>query len=148
VAIRLTLGDRLGGIHQEVDEDVPEPRLVREDRRRAAVLLHEPRAVTDLVARHPDRELEDALDVERRLAILAGARERGQPAHDVADPVHGRARLGDDRLAVALLGMLGEQIEVRGDRTERVVDLVGHAARERADRDHAIGEHEPRCEIF
>ena len=84
--------EALGGIDDEIDEHLGQPRFVREDRWNAGELDRDRRAVPGLVGGHVERDLERGLDV-RWLRIVSLTREAPQPADDDADPVDAVARL-------------------------------------------------------
>ena len=84
----------LGGVDDEVDDDLRETRFVREDRRNVARVHGDRRLVTDLVGCHVERHVDhrahvDALDHD----VLPG--ERAQPADDLANAVRALQRLAD-----------------------------------------------------
>src|SRR5262249_24164820 len=64
VLVSVALGDGLGGVDDEVEEDLAEACLVGVDRVDRVVLLDEACAAPDLVARQPRREVEDLEDVD------------------------------------------------------------------------------------
>ncbi len=154
VVLGVALGDGLRGVDDEVEEDLPEARLVGVDGRHVAELLDEPGAVPDLVPGHAQRGLEHVLDLHGAPPLLVGrAREDPEVADDLTHAlggVSGVAQLFDDLVEPAIEARLGGELahrfrgelEVGADRGERVVDLVGDARRERADRGHAIGDEE------
>ena len=81
----------------------------------------------------------------------SGAREGLEITHDLADPLRPLARVLERPHHLAGRGAGPRQLlervgEVREDEGERVVDLVRHAGRERAERRHAVGEEELRLE--
>ena len=138
------LGNRLRGVEQHVDEHLTEARLVRADRRGRAVALDQARTMPELVAGDLRGEFEDAIDLDCGPVIFVGARERHQAAHDGADSLDGYLRVAQRRIAVAR----HQDLEVGRDRRERIVDLVRDTAGERADRQHAIREHQARRDLL
>ena len=160
VALGLALGDGLRGVEEQVQEHLAEARLVAVDQRHVAVVLHQARAVADLVPGHVDRRVEHAAHDHRPARLLVAAREDLEVAHDVAHPLGALARLAQrlDRprpgsgrcrpapttAAPACRGQRRQlpprEVDVRDDVRERVVDLVRHARRQRPDRRHAPGE--------
>ena len=138
----------------------PEARLVALDHRRVAVVLHQARAVADLVPGDVDRRIEHAAQRDRPALLLVAAREHPQVAHDVADALGALARLGQrlarlverrapgrrrrPRCAVEprrdVVIWCRDEVDVRDDVGERVVDLVRDAGRQRPHRRHPPGE--------
>ena len=117
-------------------------------------------------------ELQHLEDVDRHdLVVAVGAREDTQVAHDLADPLAGLQRIGERRarrfqrlqhtrpdLAGVGERAIGgqrverhaDQLQIAGDDTERIVDLVGDARRQHADRRHPLGVaalHDRRLEL-
>jgi len=145
VLVRAPLRDRLRRVDEQVQEHLAELVRARLDHRQVPDPHLEARAVPDLVPRDPDRRLELRADVRRRPAALAGARERAQRADDVPDPVRGVAGVRDRAREVQpRLELAAEEVEVRRDRCERVVDLVGDARGERSEPGHPLRELELR----
>ena len=101
--------------------------------------------MTDLVAGEPDRRLELGAEVRRRRPGRPRAREGAQPPDDVPHALRAVARLRDrDRELRAGPHLAREEVEVRGDRGERVVDLVRDARGEGAEARHPLRELELR----
>src|SRR5713101_5332202 len=83
VGVRASFVHGLGGVDDEVEEYLAEPGLVRFDGRYRPELRDQLRPVADLVLRHPERRLEDALDVHGLLTLLMRPGEDPQVAGDV-----------------------------------------------------------------
>ncbi len=73
VGLGVVLGESLHRVEQQVQEDLPEPRLVRHHVGDLVVLLDEPRAVANLVGHHGERRVEELRDLQRARA----SRSRG-----------------------------------------------------------------------
>ncbi len=94
------LRDRLGGVDEEVQEDLPEPVLARRDEGDLAHLDLEPGAMPDLVLREPERGLEhpardppSPVPRRRRARTPSGrARSRGRAGRRRAPPAARAAR--------------------------------------------------------
>ena len=121
VALRLALGDGVRGVQQQVQEHLAEPRLVRLDHRRIAVVLHQPRPVADLVPGDVDRGIEHPPQRHRTALVLVAAREHPQVAHDVADALGALARLGQRlaRLVERVRRVVAAGRRCRGDSATR-----------------------------
>ena len=143
---------RLNRVDDEVQHHLGELVLLPRDGRRVAEVEDEARARPRLRFRHASRGVDRLAEVHRpgRRAPVALA-ERAQPAHNLADPPGALARLLQRLDVVGALapdGGIGrrrrvlQELEVRDEERERVVDLVGHAGRERADGRQPVGEHE------
>src|SRR4029078_804682 len=94
VPLRLALGDRVRRVQQQVQEDLPQARLVALDHRRVAVVLHQPGAVPDLVPGDVDRRIQYAPQRDGPALLLVTARKTPQVARDVADALGALTRLG------------------------------------------------------
>jgi hypothetical protein len=143
--------ERVRRVHEQVDEDLPEPEGVRARRRVRVVEADDPRAVTELHRRDLHGRVEHRVHVDGSRRLLVAAPER---AHHPHDPPHAigavervRRRLreqldggkrGDGPRA--LRASSRDELEVEHDVRERVVQLVRDAAREAPERRHAIGE--------
>jgi ribonuclease T1 len=150
VPLDVALRDRLRGVDQQVEEDLPEPGLAGQHGRGGAEVLHQARAVLDLVEHHVGARLQDRAQVHALLPLLVGAREGLEVAHHVLHANGPLARLRQrlaQLLEVAAPGagaepphlLLGE-VERSEHVGQRVVDLVGHAGGHGSDRHHPIGQ--------
>ena len=83
----VVLVDGLGGIDQQVQEDLTQARRVPGDAWNVRVLPHEAGAVPDLVPAHSDRCLEEVLDVQHLLLFLGNSREAEDVGDDLAHPL-------------------------------------------------------------
>ncbi len=133
----------------QVYDDLSELGLVALDERRRAVLLVELRVVADLVADHAYRGVDQAVEIDARDGVAVDARERLEVGDDLPHTVGAVLRrrqraldlgeaLATERAVRGVGKLLQREIEVRDDIRERVVDLVGHAGCDRADRGEAI----------
>src|SRR5258706_466485 len=91
----------LGGVDEKVQEDLAEAGIVPErDRGRLGIVLHQPRAVADLVPRHVRRRVQHLVHVDRTGLEVLRLRERLEVAHDRADPLGPVERLAHDRAKI------------------------------------------------
>jgi hypothetical protein len=171
VGLGAPLGEGLGGVENEVEQDLPQRRPIAVDRRHLPVTLPHARAVLDLIARDGQRLVEQIVERERFAADLGAAREPLEIPDHVADAVEAHAafvqqrrqrgqqrreeRGGGRQVAGPAGGILGEEaielahrlLDVHRHVGERVVDLVSHARRQPAQRREALGLLEPPEEL-
>ena len=163
VALDARLVERLRGVHDQVQEYLPEARRVRAHRRRRAQVALDARAILELVAQHGQRRLDGGVDVDRRRRIVVGVRERSQIAHDAVDADHPLLRLLQHRRGLeqhradlargAAAGHAGQlahllldephlrdqRLDVGEHERRRIVDLVRDAGGQHADRRQLLG---------
>ncbi len=152
MAVRIPLGNRLGSIDDQVEEHLPEPRFVPLHRRHLGIFLDQLGAMADFVPGHSKRRLQHAVHVDGAARLLVRrAREDLEIADDVPDPVgalpgivklvqYFRQAIVQRRTDGHSSQVSRHQLEVGEDGSERIVDLVGHAGRQRSHRGHAIGD--------
>ena len=87
VPFRLSLGNGLRGVDDEVQQHLGQARLVRMHRRHVAVLLHQPGPAADLVPGQVDDRIEEAPHVDGAVPVVVEAGEHPQVPHHLADPV-------------------------------------------------------------
>jgi hypothetical protein len=73
---RCAFREGLRGVHEEVQNDLPEPRSVRVDERHGAERRDDAPLVADVVRRHGQRRSDDADEIDRRAPFFVRARER------------------------------------------------------------------------
>jgi hypothetical protein len=148
VLVRMTFGDRVRGVHQQVQKHLAQPRFVADDTRRCLELADESRALLDLVGRQRDRGFQGALEVERDALVAIAARERLEVAHDRFHARRAEARVAQELERIGELAVghqLRHAMQLLVDHFERdeqigegVVDLVGNAGGEQSDRREAV----------
>ena len=148
MAVNVTVGgagrDRLRRVDDQVEEHLAKARRAGEHRRHLVEVAHHLRAVLEVVAGHRQRHVDQAAHVDRRGRRLIVLGQREQLLHHPLDPLGAGADVAQHRLG---LGggvrrqpgrepgqRVAEQLGVAGDEGQRVVDLVGGARRQRAQR--------------
>ena len=159
VVLRPPRGDGVGAVHQQVHEHLPQAHLAGVDRRHLAQVDRHPGAVAELVGRALQRPSQRPRQIDRGIVFLRRLGEAAQVGDDPPQPIGGTGGVvqdvaqGGDLHPQHLLGpatqplivfqRLGDQRQVGHDHRQRVVHLVGHARRHRAQRRQAIGMFEP-----
>ena len=145
-------GPRVNRVEQQVHDHLLELRGIAAHRRDRGEPPDESGVVAQVVIDHPERLLDDAGQVHRPRSRVVGSREQAQPLGDrgdTRDPVvdllqvssdRGRRALGQVRIREQRLDPLRAELGIG----QRVVDLVGHARGQRAERGEPIGfDHAP-----
>ena len=145
VPLRLAGGDGLGRVHQQVEEDLADAVGVAQHRRHRPQLHGELGALADLALGQRDRALQRPPHVHLGPLGVAGAGEGAQVADDLPDAGGAAARvlerLADLAEVLRQVVEPGEHVVHVGEHVgQRVVDLVGHAGRERGHRGHPVGQ--------
>ncbi len=155
------------GVEEQVQENLAELARVGQDERGVVVLLEQTSALPDLAEDDLDRRVEHAPHVDVGTMLVAGARERLHVQNDAADPLGAlegiveacadfvqsieracRVRIGNLHRSRAMDGgdvvvdeprhLFLEELQVRDDVRQRVVDLVGDARGECAEGRHPV----------
>ncbi len=145
---RRTLGNGMGRVDEEVQENLAEARRTALHLRQAAVATPKLGPVANLVESHVDRRFDHGFEVDGLFERLLGAREGLQITDDAPNALCALTRLAQ-RLGHRLRGwcaklreLLDGVVEIADHVGERIVDLVTDASRERAHRDHAVHVHD------
>ncbi len=149
VALDGPRGERLRRVDEQVDDDLAQVPFVAVDDRQGASVELDAGALVQLGAGNAQRDVDRAPQVDRHHPRLVDARERAQRVDDVANALGPLARLAHQRAKpLAIDGRRAkpffDQLEVAGDVGEGVIDLVGDARRERAERREPFVQRQPR----
>lgn len=126
VARRAPLLNRLRGVHQEVQQNLPQSRFVGDHGRHRANVEDQLGPVTNLVLRDAERGAQDLAYVHQLVALFVVSREGPEIADDATDSfrpftsfLECVAEVSGERPV-----MPQHEVEVRHDVGERIVDLV------------------------
>ena len=154
--------DRVAGVHQQVQEDLVQLAGIAAHARELPVIAHHRDRVLEARLHQRQRAIDLLVQVGVLQVGLVHAREGAQVLHDLLDALGALAAAREqlaDGLANALgvgvralaldelLDVLVEQLEIRVHEADRIVELVGDARDELAQRLHLLRLRELRLDV-